>query len=301
MTVEGIQMRTASDVKALRGKLIRKAYKNPELRPALLPRIAKLSGTMHVAGMDLPVHTALDLIEARQAAEPLQEISRIPGFSGMQLRQEIDRLGGLQREIKLMAAQLSAALKEMKGLEKEEKKGVEALKKAAGQMQEKGKYVVEAETALLEFQIYLTDKAPGVAQMIADPDSKFGEKAGDFFGRVAKKLGKEIGENVAAIYRETKEDLTHTTMAVKTIKVVQKTAGIDAAIVKKAGLSDVIIGVKEWLAGTARGVMGIVGDIGRFVKGFVERTKIVKSRKDSMTKAINKAEAQMDKALKAYA
>ena len=300
MEQKGKSNKTAS-VKALRSKLIRKAYENPEMRSALAPQIRKLaSKTMRVAGMNLPVHIALNIQEARIAAGPLS-ITKMPGFSGMQLRQEIERLGTIQRDIKLATAQLGQALKDLKGLEKDEKGGIAALKKSASEMREKGKMIAEAETAMLQFTTYLTEKRPGIEQMIADPDSKFGEKAGDFFGRVAAKLGKEVSDAVQVIYTETSEDLSHTTMAVRGIKIVQKTAGIDSAIVKKAGLSDMVIDVKEWLSGKANQFMGFAGDIARWVKGFTERTKIVKSHKDKMTKAINKAEAQMDKALKAYA
>jgi hypothetical protein len=298
MAVEGITMRTASDVKALRGKLIRKAYQNPEMRPALLPKIAQLSqDTMRVAGMDLPVHVALDLQAARLAAGPLA-IERMPGFSGMQLRQQIDRLGAIQREVKIINAQYEAVMKQLAGLEKEEKAGLDLLKKAAGEMRDKGKYAAEAETALLEFTTYLTEKRPGIEQMIASPtDAKWGDKAGDFFGRIAAKLGDEVAKAVEGMYEATKEDLTHTVMAVKGLKVVQKTAGMDAAIVKQAGLSDMIVGVKEWLAGKARSFMGFMGDIGRWFKGFVERTKLVKESKDNLKSSIAKAKGDINKML----
>lgn len=294
--------RTAAEVKAsLRKKLIRLAHDNPEMRPALFPKIERLaSPTMRVAGMDLPTHIALDLQAARMAAAPFQDLKRLPGFSGMQLRQEVDRLGALQREIKMMEAQLGEALKKLKGLEKEEKAGLAGLKKAAREMKTKGNFVAEAETALLKFGVSFSEKRPGIEQMIADADSKFGEKAGDFFGRVGDRLGDEVAKAVQDIYEETKEDLTHTATAIRALKIVQKTAHLNQAIVKQAGLGDAVLQVKEWLAGKARRLMDFMGDIGRWVKGFVERTKVVKKSKDNILKAISKAEGDIDKALKSY-
>ncbi len=292
--------RTATTVaRSLRKKLIRKAHDHPELRSALLPVIAKMDNPdlLKVAGMDLPVRVALDLREARFAAG-VMDLDRMPGFSGMQLRQQIDRIGQVQRELKILTTQYEEAIKQMGELEKEERAGLAKLKDAAGEMREKGKYCAQAEDALLEFTAYLTDKRPGIEQMIARPDDKkFGDKAGDFFGRVAAQLGEDVSRAVGIIYEATKEDLTHSTMAVRGLKVVQKTAGLDPRIIKQAGLTDMIVGVKEWLAGKARGFMGLVGDIGRWLKGFVERTKMVSKSTSDLTSALQHARKEIDKAL----
>jgi hypothetical protein len=226
---------------------------------------------------------------------------KLPGYSPMQLKAEIDRLSDLRKEIVTHTKQFEDAIKRLSALEKEEKSGLANLKKAAQQMREKGKYVFEAEQALLEFTAFLQDKTPGIAQMIEDPDdpkSKYGDKAGDFFGRVAGKLGQEVADTVSTIYEETKQDLTHTVMAVRGLKIVQKTASIPEGVAKTAGLADIAVAIKDWLAGgvdrAAQKVLGFMGDVTRWLKGFILRTKMVRKASDNLQAALVNAEKQID-------
>lgn len=292
---------------ALAKKLIRIAAANPDRKAELLPKIHMLLGDApKAASSKLTATQRWDLAEAKAivantitAAPAAESINKLPGFAPMQLRQQIDQLGKVRQEIDLLSAQYEAVLKQLKDLEKEEKEGLDALKEAAGQIREKGKYVVEAEKAMIEFVTYLTEKRPGIEQMIAKPeDSKWGDKAGDLFGRVAAKLGAEVAEAVAVIYESTKEDLSHTTMAVKGLKLVTKTSSFDAATLKTAGVADVLISVKEWLSGKAKALFGFAGDIHRWLKGFVERTKLVKDSKENLKDAVKDAMKSMDTILK---
>jgi len=291
---------------ALAKKLIRIAAANPDKKAELLPKIHQLLGDASKAvGTKLTATQRWDLAEAKAivantvTAAGAESINKLPGFAPMQLRQQIDHLGKIRQEIDLLSAQYEAVLKQIKDLEGEEKKGLDALKEAASEIREKGKYVVEAEKAMIEFVTYLTEKRPGIEQMIAKPeDSKWGEKAGDLFGKIAAKLGHEVAAAVEVIYESTKEDLSHTTMAVKGLKLVTKTSSLDAATLKTAGITDVLVGVKEWLAGKAKAMFGFMGDIHRWLKGFVERTKLVKSSKDDLKEALKDAMKSMDTLLK---
>lgn len=250
-----------------------------------------------------------NLQEARKLAsdmvrEAADSISKMPGFSPMQLRQKIDQLSDIENELTKIAKEYEDVLKKMKGLEKEHKAGVSALKKAASEMREKGKYVVEAKKGLLEFTAYLQDKRPGIEQMIATEETvKSGQKAGDFFGRIAAKLGQEVSEQVATIYEETKEDLTHTKMAVRGLKIVTKTAGASEDQLRTAGLADTVVSIKEWLADKADSVtktlFQFAGGVMRWVKGFIERTKMVGKASDSLKSSISDAEKMIDDAMKA--
>lgn len=286
-------------------KLIRIAHANPAEAPKLKPAIQKLLGgkapkqaSKLTASQRRDLNEAIRLANDTVTAAGEMSISKMPGFSPMQLRQQIDQLGKVRQEIQLLSAQYEGVLKQLKDLEKEEKEGMDALKEAAAQMREKGKYVVEAEKALIEFTAYLTEKRPGIEQMIAVPeDSKWGDKAGDFFGRIAAKFGAEVGAAVQEIYEATKEDLTHTTMAVRGLKLVTKTSSLDEATLKTAGIMDSVIMVKEWLAGKARSLFNFVGDVGRWLKGFVERTKLVRKKRDDLEKAVSSAQSQIDKLL----
>jgi hypothetical protein len=241
------------------------------------------------------LNTELDDVETKSAK------TRVPGYSPMQLKQEIDRLSQLRQEITTHTKQFEDVIKRLKDLEKEEKAGLANLKKAAQQMREKGKYVFEAEQGLLEFTAYMQSKTPGIAQMIEDPNdpkSKFGDKAGDMFGRIAGQLGQEVAAQVQVIYDETKEDLTHTVMAVRGLKIVQKTASIPTGAAKTAGLADIAVGIKDWLAGgvdrAAQRIMGFMGDVQKWLKGFVLRTKMVRKSKDNLLVALTNAEKNID-------
>lgn len=270
----------------------------------------QVSGQMPGVDAKLAAVVEGDLKSLRELSAALREVvaqvpvSKMPGFSPMQLRAKIDRIVALRQEIEVMTAQYEEVLKKLKGLEKEEAAGLAELKKAAGQMREKGQYLVETERAMLQFTAYLTDKVPGIEQMIAKGEEYKGEKAGDFFGRVAAQLGAEVAESVEAIYAATKEDLTHSTMAVRGLKVVVKTSSFSAEQQKTAGVADIVVGLREWLAGGAvdnvvRRLLNFAGDIGRWVKGFFVRTKIVEKETKSLLDAIKAAQSDMDGALAA--
>jgi hypothetical protein len=209
-------------------------------------------------------------------------IDRMPGFSPMQLRQHVNRIAEVSQQLKVMQHQWEAVLKQMQGLEDEEKAGISKLQDAARNMKEKGKFLVDAENALLEFTAFCQDKRPGIEQMLANPETvKSGLKAGDFFNRVGTKLGKEVQDAIETIYRETAEDLTHTADMVRGLKIVAKTVAVKTATLHTAGLADVLISMKDWLAGKnpdslVAKLIGFAGDISRFVRGFVERTGLVK-------------------------
>lgn len=238
----------------------------------------------------------------KRAASPRTVINGLPGLSPMQVKQQVDKIVEVRQALEVLRRQYEAELKKLSGLEAEEKAGIAVLKKAAQQMKDKGRFLIEAEDGLLEFTAYVQDKAPGVAQMIGDPEaSKLGEKAGEFFERVGVRLGKKMQDAVADIYVQTKEDLTHAADVIRGLKVVSKTASVNEGALKKAGIADTVVAVKEWLAGMknalAARVLNFVGDVKRWVKGFDERTKMVRKDVSSLDKAMNEARGAIDSAL----
>ncbi len=247
-----------------------------------------------------------DLVEAvglvtAAKVEPSESITKMPGFSPQQLRAQISRLAKLRQDMTILAKQNEAMLAQMAGLEKEEKKGLDLLKKAAVEMNTKGKFVAEAEDALLEFTAFSQEKTPGIAQMIAT-DTKGEEKAGDLFGRISAKLGAEIAAAVQVIYTQCSEDLTHTAMAIRGLKVVAKTSSLHPLLVKNAGLADTVVGIKTWLSGKADAaaakILGFVGDVTRWFKGFLERTKMVNTATKDLKGALKDAMSQTNAMLK---
>lgn len=236
-------------------------------------------------------------------ADDRTKIEKLPGFSPMQLRQQINRIVEARQKAKQIRLQFEAVLKDLKDLEDDEKAGLAKLRDAAEQVKEKEKFLVEAENGLLEFTAYVQRKRPGVEQMLADPtSSKFGDKAGDFFGRIGAKLGKKVQAAVEAIYSQTEEDLTHMADCVTGLKVVEKTVSVQASTLKKAGLADAIISIRDWLAGKTPDslvsrIINFTGDIARFVRGFAERTGLVKSATKDLTDALDEATDELDQAL----
>lgn len=287
----------SASAQSLRSKLVRKAYENPGLRGKLLPVITKMAKAKPKLSKEqrndlaVALRLAQELKGGKEAATKLPTVvlEAMPGLSAMQTRQQIDRIVEVRQELQMLADQYDAVLKRLKGLEDEEKEGVKKLKAAAAQLREKANYCVETENAILKFQAWLQDAAPGIAQIIMSPEeAKPGEKAGDFFGRVAAECGDAIAKQIQTIWENCKEDLVVATPMVKQLKVVEKTSSVPATTVKTAGLADFLVDFKEWLAGKARSFMRTMGDIGRWLKGFVARTQLVGKAQKTLTGVLDK-------------
>jgi len=229
------------------------------------------------------------------------DVRTLPGFSPMQMKQKIDKLAALRQEIQTVATQYETVLKQLSDLEAEEKKGVAELKEAAAQLREKGNYVLATENAILSFQAKVTDKVPGIQQMIMKED-KDGEKAGDFFGRIAREIDEETSKKIEIIYAQTKQDLTHVTTAVVGLKVVAKTASMSHQQRAAFGVADVVVSVKDWFAGkvdsVASKILQFAGDVHKWVKGFFVRTKMVAKASDDLIATLAAAEKQINAAVK---
>lgn len=235
------------------------------------------------------------------------EVTKLPGYSPMQLRAELSKIAKIRQEYELIRKQYEETLKQLSDLEKQEAEGIKKLKEAAEKMGQTGKFVAETEEALLEWTAFTQEKRPGIEQMIARADDpeviKKGLNAGDLFGRIAEKLGNEIAQTVAEIYKNCAEDLTHTAYALRGLKVVIKTKEQNPAVVKKAGLMDVVVGVKDWLAGkanaAAKAILHFSGSITDWVKGYDRRERAVEKSYLNLRKALAEARKETDKLLKA--
>jgi hypothetical protein len=208
------------------------------------------------------------------------DIARLPGIAPQQLRRKLDEITRLRQESEVIRSTYEAQLKQLKALESAEKKGIKELGDAAKKMAESGQYLAETESTLLKFTAYMTDKVPGIAQMIAREDEVKGDqKAGDFFGRIAAAFDASVSEKVEAIYEATKADLTHTTMAVRGLKVVAKTASFNDAQLKTAGVVEIAVGLREWFSGAkdafAARILGFAGTVTQWAKGFAVRSGII--------------------------
>ena len=275
-----------------------------ELQDLEMSKMASAIDAVLAAEDSKTLIAAMETVGERLAARlPEMEIGKMPGFSPMQTRQHIDRLADLRRQIIEHQAQFEESIKRLKDLEAEEKKGLDALKKAAVKLDDNARYVLEAENALLKFTASSADKVPGIAQMIARADdSKWGDKAGDFFGRIAKQFDADVAKQIEVIYEQTKSDLTHTTMAVRGLKVVAKTASMPATTARTAGIADMAVSIKNWLSGAAdrvaERILGFAGDVKKWLQGFDLRSKMVRKSKDSILDSIASFDRQVDKMMR---
>ena len=233
----------------------------------------------------------------REAAKyPEVKVFRVGSLSRQRTQQLVDRLASIEQECEALRAQFASVIKRLEDLGAEFKAGTKELKDAAKQMEAKQRYVVETKNAILRFQAYVQRKAPGVAQILADPQAvEPGSKAGDFFGRVAEQLGQDISDEVAEIYWQTKEDLMDTAKVVQGFQIVSKAT---KASERDARISDVVVSLKDWLVGhvdaITKKVLGFGGDIVRWAKAFAVRTGMVKNSRDAVDDAIKSLTKSID-------
>jgi len=297
-------MSTASA--SLRSKLVRKAYENPDLRKKLLPLIKKkankLSSAQRVALSEaIRVHRevmATDTSKVAAKANPTVQIKSLPSMSPGQVRAMLDAIVSARQQASVIESQIEDQLKKLKDLSKEEKTGLDQIKKCGGLLAEKTNYLLETEKYLLKFQATLTAKKPGVEQLMASPDEvKAGTKAGDLLGKIHATFEKEVAEQVINLLEACIGDATHYAKFAQAIKIVEKTSSVPAGIVKNAGLVDTVVSIKEWIVGGTNSVMQRIlnfsGDLKKWVMGFVERGRIAKSSKDKLVKGLGSIDKMM--------
>jgi hypothetical protein len=243
--------------------------------------------------------------KAKTAEDPREVLTQLGSLSPMQTRVMIDKIVAVRQEIQKMAIKFAAELAiaaQVQGLEKEEADGLDALKEVIKELKLKGRFLTETEDNLLEWAASVERKRPGIQQMVLAPEkAPEGGRAGELFDRIAKKLGDEVANQVETIYRETYEDLTKMVPVVRNLKILSKSAPVKEAALRQAGLSDIIVGVKTWLSGAAdsmtRRLTNFMGNIAKWVKGFKERTLIVKNSSGKLGQLLKEADAELNKAL----
>jgi cell division septum initiation protein DivIVA len=218
----------------------------------------------------------------------------------MQMEAQVDVLLNIEREIAKVQAEYEAVFKKLAGLEKEQKEGLAILKKAADQVDAKGKVIIETRTGIVEFIAKINTSVPSVEQILKNPsDVKPGERAGDLLGRLLEQVDAEVAAKCVEIITQTKKDLTYSTQITQSLKVVAKTASIPDHITKQAGLAEVVVSVKDWLAGQAsnlsKKILGVIGDVTMFFKTCLERTKMVQKAGKDVQSILSSASSQAEK------
>jgi len=296
----------SASAKSLRSKLVRKAYENPGLRKKLLPvlkkKAHKLSSEQR-AGLAEAIATHREVMAtetSKTAAKknPTVEIKALPPMSNSQLVALLDSLTAIRQESETILARVGDDYKRIKQLEKEEKAGLAKIKEAGGNLAEKTNYMMELEKYLLKFRVVLQRKRPGSKQLMAAPDEIKSGKAGDLRNRILNTFEKEVADQILTVIEAAIEDGTHYSKAGQAIDIVAKTASVPPGIMKNAGLVDTVVSIKEWIVGGTNSIMqrilGFTGDLKKWLKGFVERTRIAKNSKDKALKGMGAIEKMMD-------
>lgn len=267
------------------GKLGTKPFVSPVAKKAAMDALLAAKTPAEIQRAVRSLHAALETL---------------PGISKMQLEAQVDRLLDLEKEVAAITAEYDAVFKKLAGLEKAQKEGLEVLKKAAAQVDAKGKVVIETRQGLIQFIAKMNTSTPGLEQILARPsDVKPGERAGDLLGKLLAQLDAEVAAKCVEIIRQTSEELTYSQQICSGLKVVAKTASLPAPVAKQAGIADVAVSIKNWLAGTAdalsKRILGVVGDVGRFLQTCVERTKLVQKASTDISKSLAAASKELDK------
>jgi hypothetical protein len=267
------------------GKIGPKTFVSPVAKKAAMDALLAAKTPADIQRAVRNLHAALDTL---------------PGLSKMQLEAQVDRLLDLEKEIAAITAEYDAVFKKLSGLEKSQKEGLEVLKKAAAQVDAKGKVIIETRQGLIQFVAKMNTSTPGLEQIMARPDEvKPGERVGDLLGKLLAQLDAEVSAKCVDIIRQTKEELTYSQQICSGLKVVAKTASMPTAVAKQAGIADVAVSIKNWLAGAAdalsKRILGVVGDVSRFLQTCVERTKLVQKASNDISKSLAAASKELDR------
>jgi len=188
----------------------------------------------------------------------------------------------VEAEIEALAG---AALKRQKGIEAEHKKVLEALKgelpqTIAGQKAT----ILKVRTAIIKYTKVPERKRPGFEQMRSTEVESLTEKGGDLIGRIEAELGAEIAAKVATIADTVFEELTHLRPVIRGLKYEVENAPKTAAT-KSAGVLDILVKFREWIAGHISKLMSLMG-LG---------TRAIDSAADSLLKSLGEAEKAIGK------
>ena len=270
------------------GALGAKPYFAPNAKKAAMDRVASARNPEELFKAARALYAALDTL---------------PGISKMQMEAQVDALLEIEKEIVKIQAEYDAVFKKLAGLEKDQKAGLAILKKAADQVDAKGKTIVETRNGIIEFVAKINTSTPGIEQLLMNPADakKPGERAGDLLGRLLEQVDAEVAAKCIEIIQQTKKDLTYSTQITQGLKVVAKTASVPSSLAKQAGIAEIAVSIKDWLAGQAseisKKITGIVGDVTFFFKTCLERTKIVQKAGDDVQTLLSDASSNVDKML----
>ena len=291
----------SASAKSLRSKLVRKAYENPGLRSKVLPILKKKANKLS-SGQRSALADAIRLNRelgstSKEAKNPTVEIETLPTMSPVQVRAMLDGIVAARQQAEQINAQIEVQLKKLKELSKEEKAGIEQIKKCGGMLAEKTNYLLETEKYLLKFKAVVQGKPPGVVQVMKSPDEVKGGKAGDLRNRILTTFEKDVADQVLNLIEAAIKDATNMSKFAKAIDIVQKTSSVPPSIVKNAGLVDTVVSIKEWIVGGTNSMMqrliGFAGDIKKWVMGFTERGRIAKSSRDKIKKGLDSIDKMM--------
>lgn len=302
----------------LRNQLIRVASENQEARDAILGLIKEHDAAVSAELSDLSAsisenytglddtlfHLAGDAIDTdgitKEAADQRRVVTKMVGMTKQRIQQAVDAYSDAEKELAAAEAEYKDVLAKLKKLKSVKDAALKPLKEAASQLQEKGQIALMGREQCLNMTVFIQDKTPGIMQMMAEEDDealKKGQKAGELYARFVAEMGEESARTAMAVVQQCKADLQHTASVVRSIKLVAK-AGDAAGVAKSAGVLEVAQQAFQWIHGQVSRMVGIAGDITKWAKGFVTRTKAARKAVDLQGKTFKSAQSKLESALK---
>lgn len=301
----------------LRNQLIRVASENQEARDAILGLIkehdAAVSTELSVLSASISeAYTGLDDTLFRLAGDAIDTdgitkeaadrrvVTKMVGMTKQRIQQSVDAYSEAEKELAAAEAEYKDVIAKLKKLKSVKEAALKPLKEAASQLQEKGQIALMGREQCLNMTVFIQDKTPGIMQMMAEEDDealKKGQKAGELYARFVAEMGEESARTAMAVVQQCKADLQHTASVVRSIKLVAK-AGDAAGVAKSAGVLEVAQQAFQWIHGQVSRMVGIAGDITKWAKGFVTRTKAARKAVDLQGKTFKSAQSKLESALK---
>ena len=301
----------------LRNQLIRVASENQEARDAILGLIkehdAAVSTELSVLSASISeTYTGLDDTLFRLAGDAIDTdgitkeaadrrvVTKMVGMTKQRIQQSVDAYSEAEKELAAAEAEYKDVIAKLKKLKSVKEAALKPLKEAASQLQEKGQIALMGREQCLNMTVFIQDKTPGIMQMMAEEDDealKKGQKAGELYARFVAEMGEESARTAMAVVQQCKADLQHTASVVRSIKLVAK-AGDAAGVAKSAGVLEVAQQAFQWIHGQVSRMVGIAGDITKWAKGFVTRTKAARKAVDLQGKTFKSAQSKLESALK---
>lgn len=224
-------------------------------------------------------------------------VEKMVGLTKKKISDAVDAYSAASRELSEYEAEVKSVLDKVKRLKSVQADALKPLTDAAKQLEGKKQICLKGQDDCLHMTRYITDKTPGITQMMATPDSPKkdqGRGPGELYANLLAALGEEQAKIAMQVVQQVKEDLTYTQTVIRSVKLVEK-VDAELAAAKTAGVLDKAKEVASWLGGQANRLMSMAGSIKDWVKGLAMRTKICQGLMKDSQKSFGNFKKQVER------